>query len=105
MKLVPPGGFAGFNQMAAASKNQWVGKKKAANGGRASRRRKRVAGTSASRRKASRAAGYPATKRRRNSTQRVKRRGLHGAARSAPKKGSPAAKAWGRKMAALRRKK
>jgi len=83
MKIVPPGGIAGFGQMVPASRNQWA--------------------------KGTRSAG--GAKRKRRSTKRAKskgprtRRAARGAAARAPKKGSAAAKAWGKRMAALRKRK
>jgi hypothetical protein len=89
VKIIPPGGFAGYAQMAPSSQNSLT------KGLRTYTPRHKRKGTKAAKR----------YKRNKRILSRAKSKGparRRGPAKMA--KGSAAAKAWGRKMAALRRK-
>lgn len=101
MKVVPPGGIAGFSQMTRASqmalgsglkKSPAVARRKrqSGSGSRGASKRR----TSGKRRGAARTTAARARRQTRSSTKTTRL-----------KKGSPAAKAWGAKMRRLRNKK
>lgn len=90
MTIVPPGGFAGYSQMTNASKNQ-LAKGVRRGGGPGKRRKARKSKRSGLRQYKPKSKKVRLAPKRGGGTRRLK-------------KGSAAAKAWGRKMRAARKR-